>query len=45
MDENKLAERTEEQVFSRNLQESLRELEELGFSGLIKDYCNIDLII
>jgi len=40
-----MAERMEDEVFSRNLQESLQELEELGSFGLIKDYCNIHLII
>ena len=40
-----MAERMEDKAFSRNLQESLQELEELGSFGLIKDYCNIHLII
>ena len=41
IDENK----PEGEVLSRNLQESLRELEKLRFSGLIKVKCNVDLII
>ena len=40
-----MAERTEDEAFSRNLQESLQELEELGFCGLTKNDCNIDFII
>jgi len=37
MDEINMAERMEDEVFSRNLQEPLEELEELRFSGVIKD--------